>query len=209
MTNLLVIGNGESRKKINLNEINCFKIGCNAIHRDNHVDILVCADLRMLRESLKNPKLNNTTIYTRKEWQERYTKISNVKQFPDLPYDGNKRYDEAWNWGSGPYAVLLAASITDTINLIGFDLYGENNKLNNVYKDTDNYGKSNDNYVDPSYWIYQIGTTMRLYKNCNFIFYNVSHWKLPKNWILPNVKLDTIENFVYKYNSGLQTLIPL
>ena len=44
--------------------------------------------------------------------------------------------DEPFHWGSGPYAVLLATFLSKYIKLIGFDLYGIDGKLNNVYENT-------------------------------------------------------------------------
>ena len=49
---MLVIGNGESRLKTNLNKIEDIKIGCNAICRDMPVDHLVCVDRRMVLEAI-------------------------------------------------------------------------------------------------------------------------------------------------------------
>ena len=50
---MLVIGNGESRKTINLDSLTTTKIGCNAIYRDNNVEHLVCVDKPMFKEVLK------------------------------------------------------------------------------------------------------------------------------------------------------------
>ena len=47
---LLIIGNGESRKDINVDAFSCIKIGCNAIYRDYRVHHLVCVDRRMVQE---------------------------------------------------------------------------------------------------------------------------------------------------------------
>jgi len=80
----LVIGNGESRRNLDLNslKIHNILIGCNAIHRDVTVDHLVCCDRRMVEEAVQNPDTTNTEIYVREDWlntTERYKneKISN------------------------------------------------------------------------------------------------------------------------------------
>ena len=39
---MLVIGNGESRKALKIEELNLPTVGCNAIFRDIKVDHLVC-----------------------------------------------------------------------------------------------------------------------------------------------------------------------
>ena len=51
---MLVIGNGESRKNIDINEIHGVKVGCNAIFRDyNNINHIICVDKRMVNEALK------------------------------------------------------------------------------------------------------------------------------------------------------------
>ena len=50
--------------------------------------------------------------------------------------------------GSGPSAVLLATKESENIKLVGFDLYGSEGKLNNVYAETDGYKSMYDEAVD-------------------------------------------------------------
>ena len=59
---MIVLGNGTSRKKINLNLLTGPKIGCNAIIRDYAVDYLVCCDKKMVKQALAS---NFNPIYTR------------------------------------------------------------------------------------------------------------------------------------------------
>ena len=61
---IIAIGNGESRKNIDLNSIATKKIGCNAIYRDFDVDHLICVDKRMVLEALESNANNNSLIYT-------------------------------------------------------------------------------------------------------------------------------------------------
>ena len=123
----LVIGNGESRKHIDLNSLKkrFTTIGCNAIHRDFFVDHLVCCDRRMVAESLENPYIEN--IHTRERYWHDFKKLKKEKRvnlLPALPYVGNDRADNPIHWGSGPYAVLLATTMNfNHIHLLGFDLY--------------------------------------------------------------------------------------
>ena len=63
------------------------------------------------------------------------------------------------HWGSGPYAVLIIAKITEersktdydynVINLIGLILYSKTKTVNNIYKDTKSYDAKDKNAVDP------------------------------------------------------------
>jgi hypothetical protein len=195
---VIVIGNGESRKSIDLTQ---FKhthslIGCNAIHRDLTVDHLICCDRRMAEEAHNNPLTKNTKIYVREEWYRYYRKIKknkNVSVVPDLPYAGTSRQDLPEHWGSGGYAVLVAAELGfKTVKLIGFDLYSKNNKVNNVYKDTQNYSDSNKQSVDYSYWVYQIAKIFRYYPETNFLVLNEAGWEMPKEWQRGNVYFENI-----------------
>ena len=48
---MLVIGNGESPKGIDIHELQCEKVGCNAILPEIRVHHLVCCDKRMVTEA--------------------------------------------------------------------------------------------------------------------------------------------------------------
>lgn len=192
----LVLGNGESRSKINLSNFlkDYTVIGCNALHRDFIVDHLVCCDRRMGEEAIISENTKTTQIYVREDWFKYFRKIKKDKRIfevPKLPYEGNLKQDQPFHWGSGPYAVLLAAQLEyTTVILAGFDLYGINERVNNIYKDTKNYSKHDSNPVDPSYWIYQIGKVFQNYPNTDFIIWNNVDWKMPKEWQYPNVKFE-------------------
>lgn len=184
----LVVGNGESRSSIQIGNLTYMKYGCNAVHRDYHMDHLVCVDSRMVIEALKNPKIKNTTVYTRTNWINEFVQYLQVKTVPNLPYRDTKRADDPWHWGSGPYAVLLAANHHSDVHMIGFDLHGKDNLVNNVYKGTDNYLQADKPKVDPSYWIYQIAKVFECFPNTTFTIYNNNNWVLPREWSLPNVR---------------------
>lgn len=185
-----VIGNGESRKNIDVHALQGTKIGCNAIFRHYYTDHIVCVDRRMVNEALKN---NVESIYTRPDWIKAY-KDKNVKCVPELPYTGTIRADEPFNWGSGPYVLLLGAKLNSTVKLIGFDLYGKDGLVNNVYKDTQSYDSADKRAVDPRYWIHQVSKVFEIYNRRKFIIYNDDGWEMPKAWNLPNVSLDNLNN---------------
>ena len=191
---MLVIGNGESRKGIDLNKHFDTKIGCNAIHRDFHVDHLICVDRRMVQQAIDANVNETSKVYTRSDWIDSYKNKQKVKQVPKLPYEGTERWDEPFQWGSGPYAVLLAAGLAKEVKLLGFDLFSETKNVNNIYKDTVGYNKSTKNAVDPRYWIHQIGMVFKLYNKCKFIIYQKNNWNLPKAWKYINVSVDTLDN---------------
>ena len=190
---IFVFGNGESRKDLNLNCITDPKVGCNAIHRDYYVDHLVCVDRRMVQEALDAQFKG--TIYTRTDWSH-FFKNNPVTLLPDLPYTGNTKPDEPFQWGSGPYAVLLAAMLDDHINLVGFDLHSPNQFVNNVYKDTANYAESSKPAVDPRYWVYQISKVFECFPDKYFVVFNNTEWQMPSSWHLANVKFKTIDSIM-------------
>lgn len=187
---MLIIGNGESRQNINIDIINMPKIGCNAVFRDSYTEHLVCVDKSMVREAVDFGAVKDRNVYTRSDWNTRF----GVNAVPDLPYQGTTKADDPFNWGSGPYAVLLGALINNDLRLIGFDLYSKDNKINNIYKDTVNYKSSEDRAVDPRYWIYQIGQIIKHFPQTKFTFFQTEDWQLPSSWKKSNVTVDRISN---------------
>ena len=191
---MIVIGNGESRKGIDINELQSEKVGCNAIIRDFTVHHLVCCDKRMVAEAIKNKRISNQNIYTRSDWQNLFP---NVKIVPELWYESEERIDQPWHWGSGDYAVLLASQITahKQIHMIGFDLFSKDNKVNNIYKGTSNYNKEDSHAVDPSYWIYHLAKIFEKFDEKEYIVYSNMGDKMPESWkSLSNVRLDSLDN---------------
>lgn len=187
------IGNGESRCDIDLNTLSGeIKIGCNAIVRDCVVDHLVCVDRRMVREALAHNNCSKK-IYTRPDWINEFKNNERVYTVPDLPYKGDQRADEPFHWGSGPYAVLLATQLSNTVNMIGFDLYSKDKTINNLYKGTKNYNPETHRAIDPRYWIHQISKVFHCFPDKYFIVYNEESWAIPESWCLANVSFKTID----------------
>jgi hypothetical protein len=193
---LLLIGNGESRSKIDLDKIKMHKIGCNAIYRDYYVDDLVCVDRRMVIESCEAGYAGN--VYTRANWQHYFVdKYPNVQSVPELPYQGTNRQDDPVHWGSGNFAQLLACQTHHKkIYVLGFDLYSSNETQlhNNVYKGSENYNIETHRAVDPRYWIIHFAKLCEIYKYKKFIIIADNDWKRPKEWRLHNVEQINIDN---------------
>jgi len=192
---VLVVGNGQSRQQINLDRSNVI-VGCNALIRDIAVDHLVCCDRRMVEEAIEHSNADNSKIYVRPDWFRYFRKIKKDKrihQVPDLPYDTSRaKIDNPIHWGSGPYAVLLAANLDNDVTLIGFDLYGIDEKVNNIYKGTLNYSDKNSKPIDHSYWEYQIGKVFESFPDTKFKVLNTKDWVLPKKWRYPNVTFEVL-----------------
>ena len=195
-TNMLVIGNGESRASVNIDKLNYTKIGCNAILRDFSVDHLVCVDRPMLLEAVESNYNKHTMVYTRADQYALSRHQTNIQIVPDLPYIGDQRPDDPIHWGAGPYAVLLAAKLAQaaTVHVLGFDLYSTSKHVNNVYKSTDNYVQADKHAVDPRYWIYQIGKLFKHYATTQFVVHQTDNWELPIAWNQSNVLVDKISN---------------
>ena len=190
---MYVFGNGESRTSVNIDKLEGTKVGCNAIYRDYTMDHLICVDRRMVQESLDKAANEHSYIYTREDWVGRFN-APRVRSVPKLPYVGTQRWDEPFQWGSGPYAVLLAAKLCNdrTVHLIGFDLHSTTDTVNNVYKDTSNYDSSDKRAIDPRYWIHQIGMVFKYYTKINFIVHH-DNFELPDSWKLLNVSVDSLD----------------
>jgi hypothetical protein len=196
----LVIGNGESRKSIPLSEyLSRFEsYGCNAAYRDLALDHICCYDTRMAREFLSNNTNPKTVLYTRSEQVDSLSTNTDhiVRSFPDLPYQGSLRADHPRHWGSGQFALLLAAlGINKNIYIVGFDLFSKDGLTNNVYKDTKNYNGSLTEAVDPSYWIYQNSKIFDYFSKKNFFVINEKTWMTPDSWRSSNVSFLSLEDF--------------
>ncbi len=159
-------------------------IGCNAIHRDHVCDKIVAVDRRMVMEIIENPSYKSIPVYTRPNWIDHFKKIPNITVVPELPYKGDQRWDDPWHWNSGPFAVLLAClENPKTINLLGFDLYSSDSKVNNVYKNTKNYDNSDRHAVDYSHWLHQLEKLFNCFPNIEFIQWQQENWQIPEKWI--------------------------
>lgn len=199
MSSVIVVGNGESRKHINLNNFDLPIIGCNALHRDYVVDHLITCDRRMLLEAVNSPNTSSTKIYVRPENYHHFRKMvkdKRIQKLPELPYEGSLRQDEPRNWGSGGFALLLAAQLEyKNIIMIGFDLYGIENKVNNIYKNSNHYLNEQKPAVDPTYWIYQISKIFDSCPDSQFLIYNEKGWNLPTRWKKSNVEYKFLSSF--------------
>ena len=180
-----IIGNGESRRGFDLSPLKKFStvIGCNAIYRDYVTEYLCCADCHMCQKAV-NAVGKGTMIYTRENWADQFAHWPNVKKFPKLPYAGEKRQDEPFHWGTGPYAGVLGLTFKPkAIFMLGFDLYPIDQETpNNIYTGSEGYTYIKRG-VDPSYWIYQFHKLMGFSDpDVRWIVVNKQGWEMPKEW---------------------------
>jgi len=194
---ITVIGNGESRSGFDLYSLEWLgeSIGTNAVHRDFIPNYLVCCDRRMVSEAVNNNYKN--PLYTRPDWRKNFSYWQNVRELPELPYKGDKRIDDPFQWGSGGHALNLACTMNPKfVVMLGFDLYSTDKLFNNIYKSTENYNDDTKPATDPSYWIYQTAKLFELYPNTKFLQIQPDNWEPPEEWDqFDNFFIDNYENF--------------
>lgn len=199
-----IIGNGESRTGFDLIPLKKFStvIGCNAQFRDYNFEYFVCCDKHMCQEAA-NTVGKQTKIYTRSNWSSQFAMWPNVKTLPPLPYEGDKRQDDPWHWGTGPHAGNVALSFKPkAIFMIGFDLWSKSKtEPNNIYTGTTGYTYIN-RPVDPSYWIYQFAKLMES-PDIRWIVVNEKDWQLPEEWKKKNVFKESYEGMAKYINKQL------
>ena len=132
----------------------------------------------------------------------------NVKKVPDLPYEGDKRQDDPFHWGTGQFAALVGMSFKPkAVFLVGIDLWGlgkeqKPENVNNIYKGSKGYTYIK-RPVDPSYWIYQFSKLFE-HSECRWIIVNQEGWKMPEEWNEhKNVFQDTYEGLAKWINNQL------
>lgn len=227
----VVIGNGESRNRINLNDIKSKTYGCNALYRDFTPDYLISIDNKMIHEIVESGYIEKNICYFEdfdllpsevvqmlmQEFKNNYEIRENEKTNNCFIRGQNKELDSSlhlhdkpilyltWipdkhkclkvpshipDMDSGQIATWLAAeNENDDIYLIGFDLYTNQGKINNIYKDTNCYGDNDSDAVKIEiklsffdkvfshfsdtdfYWIHKDFTNIHLVKKYN----NVHH----------------------------------
>lgn len=185
-----VLGNGKSRLKFDLNELKLRgKIyGCNGLYRDFTPDVLVATDRPMATEIEESGYSEHNEFWTR---------------HPNSGKKSNK-IDINFGFSSGPIAVSLAARNSHKpIYLIGFDLIGNNGKVNNVYAGTPNYVSVDNKETYWGNWSQQILTIMRdQFPHSKFIRYVEPGSFTPPEWLqLSNYSEANYKEFIRSINN--------
>jgi hypothetical protein len=157
MTRAFVLGNGVSRRGIDLEQLRLYgKIyGCNALYREFTPDVLVATDRPIATAIQESGYAQHNEFYTRKPIEGLGAKLLMPK------YQG---------YSSGPNAVGLSANHGHThIYLIGFDMGPNNNHFNNIYADTEFYKTSAYPPTFVGNWVKQIAHICKDYPQAKFL----------------------------------------
>lgn len=161
---ITIIGNGESRKDIDVDKIPGIKIGCNGIYLHNNVDY-ICAMDKFWRNKIsiesKIPLLSrkHNTLY---------------QQFLEIFQNGQWSNTKCIHRGycSGITALDFACSCLNDgeIYLIGFDFGYNGIKVNHIYKDTQFHPNSDRKAQNENIFLRQAIQTKNRYPRKNIIW---------------------------------------
>ena len=203
MSNIaFVLGNGESRKGIEINDLKerGTVFACNGVYRTHQPHWLVAVDPKMMLEIGETDYVIHNKVYS--NFNAQYDK------HPKL-LDHVKWSQPSMGWSSGPTALKLACDQGyDEIYILGFDYMGhaespnkQRYRFNNVFKDTRNYKKSNDEATFYGNWMNQTKRCLTDYPKVKFHRITPKDWFRPKDidWKDNMTHMDT-EEFLAKFN---------
>lgn len=170
---ITIIGNGESRKDINISKINGMKVGCNAIYLYEKVD-LICAMDKFWRDKII--KETTTPLLSRK--------INNSFQTTLQIYDGQWKNTNCLYRGycSGTTALdYILHTYNDDVYLIGFDFDYTGEYVNHIYKDTKNHPKSNRPAQNENIFLNETLEIVKRYPRKNVIWVTDSQFDIKIN----------------------------
>jgi len=152
-----VLGNGQSRRSVSLDEISKHGriYGCNALYRDWLPHALVATDKPIAEKIQRIGYAKQHKFYTRYPWDH-----SGALQVPP----------QYFGFSSGPIAAAIAAAENEVVFLIGFDLGSTSKKkFNNIYADTEFYKKSTDRATPGDNWAQQLIKVAKDFPDVQFI----------------------------------------
>lgn len=186
-----VLGNGTSRKSINLNRIKeqGTTYGCNALYREFESDYLVAVDTKMILEINQAGYQHSHSVWTNPN--RAYHQMS-----------GFDFFNPSKGWSSGPTALWLASTHdTQDIYIIGFDYQGIDDKINNIYADTPNYKKSIERATYHGNWLKQTVITCQKFSEKRYIRVLGDNPFIPSEFSkLHNLSHITVEEFKKSFN---------
>ena len=197
-----VLGNGESRKGIDIDDLKQkgTVFACNGVYRTHRPDFLIAVDPKMLLEIAESDYLIHNKVYS--NFNVQYNKVPKI-------LDHCQWFKPSLGWSSGPTALRLACDRGfKDIYILGFDYQGHSEsknkqrfRFNNIFKDTRNYKKSNDEATFYGNWMNQTKRCLQDFKDVKF------HRVIPQGWFKPkdlewngNIDHPTTEEFLSKFD---------
>ena len=203
MSNIaFVLGNGESRKGIDINDLKTHGtvFACNGVYRTHQPDWLIAVDPKMMLEIAETDYVVHNKVYS--NFNAQYDKHQKL-------LDHVTWAKPSLGWSSGPTALRLACDKQfKEIYILGFDYQGHNDgtnknrfKFNNVFKDTRNYKKSQDEATFYGNWMNQTKRVFDDFKDVKFTRVIPQGWFQPKDleW-KDNCNHMTTEAFLSKFD---------
>lgn len=184
-----IVGNGNSRKNINLENLKPHGTiyGCNALYREFDPDFLIAVDTKMVLELNKNKVQHKLNVWTNPN--RAYHKFTGFNYF-----------NPSKGWSSGPTALWKASDDGfNKIYILGFDYEGSGtNKelVNNIYAGTANYKRTTDKATYFGNWLKQTMTTIKNNPKVNYVRVINNNGFIPKELSkIPNLEHVYVEDF--------------
>ena len=153
---IFCIGNGESRKDFDLNRLKSVEhsriYGCNALYRDFKPDVLVAVDKGIMDEIYESGYTKDNETWFRNRDKPGVNLVHNI-----CP----GKSDIGWACGAMAAYIGIKQTEPEEVYMIGHDFRSNNNKLNNLYKDTKNYNPSTRSPIPADNWLHQWGTLLK------------------------------------------------
>ena len=201
-----VLGNGQSRKGIDIDDLKekGTVYACNAVYRTHQPHWLVAVDPKMMLEIVETDYVVHNKVYS--NFNNQYEKHQKLM-------DHVTWSKPSLGWSSGPTALKLACEHGyKEIYILGFDYQGlavdpKKNRfhLNNIYGDSRNYKKHNEEATFYGNWMNQTKSCLKDYKDVKF------HRVIPEGWFTPkdltwneNIDHPTIDEFLAKFELQLK-----
>ena len=194
-----VLGNGESRKGISIDDLKekGTVFACNAVYRTHRPHFLVAVDPKMIFEIAETDYPVHNKVWS--NFNAQYNKHPKILNHVNW-------FKPSLGWSSGPTALRMACEHGfKEIYILGFDYQGHNQgkrfTLNNMFGDTRNYKKRNDEATFYGNWMNQTKRCLQDFKDVKF------HRVIPQGWFRPkdlewngNIDHPTTEEFLAKFD---------
>ena len=194
-----VLGNGESRRGIEINDLmeKGTVFACNAVYRTHRPHFLIAVDPKMILEIAETDYMLHNKVWS--NFNAQYNKHPKI-------LDHCNWFKPSLGWSSGPTALRMACEHGfKEIYILGFDYQGHGDgkrfKLNNMFGDTRNYKKRNEEATFYGNWLNQTKRCLQDFKDVRF------HRVIPKGWFTPkdiewagNIDHPATEEFLLKFD---------